>query len=95
MRQRPSGPIASAGQDESLTGPGMRYVSLFDLSPGGIEYGGPGTPSGSGPFPGSNGPFRPFPFAFRPVCEMAAATLRMVSRLLGLGQEVAKRIRFD
>ena len=50
---------------------------------------------GSGPFPGPNGPFRPFPFAFRPVCEMAAATLRMVSRLLGLGQEVAKRIRFD
>ncbi len=43
MRQRPSGSIASAGQDESLTGPGMCYVSLFDLSPGGVEYGVPGT----------------------------------------------------
>ena len=33
-----------AGQDESLTEPGMRYVPLFDLSPGGVEYGVPGTP---------------------------------------------------
>jgi hypothetical protein len=33
-----------AGQDESLTGPEMRSVPLFDLRPGGVEYGVPGTP---------------------------------------------------
>ena len=34
-------------------------------------------------FLGMNDRFRPFSFALRPVCEMRAATLRLVSRLLG------------
>ena len=39
----------------------------------------------AGPISGSSGSFSWFLFAFRLFCEMQAATLRLVSRVLGLG----------